>query len=83
MAYSLSRSRKKFIEWKSEAAPPKDLLVDLNSGDLANYQFTLERGWEELWDEQNDAPYFWSLFLLPRLQMSILRITATGKLVLL
>jgi GH18 family chitinase len=57
MAYSLSRTRRKFIEWKSEAAP-KELFVDLNR--FTDHEFSLEKGWEELWDEENEVPYFWS-----------------------
>ena len=59
MPYELSRSRKQFMKWKTEAAPPTELIVDLNNNSLANTQFSLEKGWEELWDEEHDQPYYW------------------------
>ncbi len=59
MSYELSRSRKKFIRWKTEVAPPTDLIVDLHDDSLANTQFSLEKGWEELWDDEQNQPYYW------------------------
>ncbi len=59
MAYELSRSRKQFIRWKTDVAPPTELIVDLNSDFLANTQFSLEKGWEELWDDDHGQPYYW------------------------
>ncbi len=59
MKYDLTKSRKSFLQWKSQDAPPTRFTVNPNVSIWKDALIPLEKGWQEVWDDENDVPYYW------------------------